>query len=176
MKNRKTVIVAFLLVAAMLLGVGYAELNDTLTIAGNATVTQTVAEEVFAEDIYFKSGSPNTTVTGFSASVDGTDNDKGTITIVDGALKSTGDTLSATFVITNAGDLDATVGVPTITNNNETYFTVTTNWGAAAKDLAAGDDISVVVTVELVKTPVADQSATFGISFTATSTDALTTP
>ena len=34
MKNRKRVVVAFLLVAVMLLGVGYATLTDVLEITG----------------------------------------------------------------------------------------------------------------------------------------------
>jgi len=38
MKNRKTVVVAFLLVAMLLIGVGFAQLTDQLLITGSAGV------------------------------------------------------------------------------------------------------------------------------------------
>ena len=53
MKNRKTIVVAFLLVAAMLLGVGYAALTDTLTIIGNAHIDVDTANKTFDEKVYF---------------------------------------------------------------------------------------------------------------------------
>jgi hypothetical protein len=166
MKNRKTVVVAFMLVAAMLLGVGYAALSDTLTITGDATVNKSGAQEAFNEDIYFSDAVANQT--GNTASVDTDDNDKATFKVE--SLKGQGDTATFTFTIKNAGDVNASVAVPTITNSNETYFTITTDWGNDAKALAAGDSINVVVTITLVKTPTNDegQTATFGIGFTAT--------
>ena len=51
MRNRKTVVAAFLLVAVMMLGVGYAALTDILDITGSADVNQSAAEEAFNEDI-----------------------------------------------------------------------------------------------------------------------------
>ena len=53
MKNRKSIVVAFLLVAVMLLGVGYAALTDILDITGSADINQSAAEEAFNEDVYF---------------------------------------------------------------------------------------------------------------------------
>ena len=41
MKNRKVIVTAFLLVAVMLLGVGYAAVSDTLSFTGDATITLT---------------------------------------------------------------------------------------------------------------------------------------
>ena len=59
MKNRKTVVVAFLLCAVLLLGVGYAALSDTLDITGSADVNQSAAEEAFNEDVYFSAAVAN---------------------------------------------------------------------------------------------------------------------
>ena len=53
MKNRKTVVVAFMLCAVMLLGVGYAALSDVLDIQGTAQVTQGNAQNAFDGDVYF---------------------------------------------------------------------------------------------------------------------------
>jgi hypothetical protein len=47
MKNRKIVVVAFLLVATMLLGVGYAALTDELTITGSLKTDTTAAMSAF---------------------------------------------------------------------------------------------------------------------------------
>ena len=40
MKNRKVIVTAFLLVAIMILGVGYAAVNNVLDITGTGTVNQ----------------------------------------------------------------------------------------------------------------------------------------
>ena len=53
MKNRRTVVVAFLLVAVMLLGIGYASLTDTLTIIGNAHIDLDTTNKTFDEKVYF---------------------------------------------------------------------------------------------------------------------------
>ena len=51
MKNRRNVVVAFLVCAVMLLGVGYAALTDTLTIAGQANVGTGKAEEALGRPL-----------------------------------------------------------------------------------------------------------------------------
>ena len=53
MKKRNLVIVAFLLVAAMTLGVGYAALSANLTIYGNAAFHVDAAEDAILEDVFF---------------------------------------------------------------------------------------------------------------------------
>ena len=78
MKNRKSVIVAFLLVAVMLLGVGYAALTDVLDITGTADVNQSAAEESFNEDIFFSAAVANES--GNTASVNADNNDKASFT------------------------------------------------------------------------------------------------
>ena len=105
MKNRKTVVVAFLLCAVMLLGVGYAALTDTLDITGSADVNQSAAEEAFNEDIYFSAAVANET--GNTASVNADNNDKASFTAA--TLKGQGDKVTFTFTIKNDGDVAAEV-------------------------------------------------------------------
>lgn len=184
MKNRKSAIVAFLLVAALLLGVGYAALSDTLTIKGTATVSTDTAKEVFNEDIYFsevsaitKNGAAlndaGTTATITAEDGTGDEKDGGVITIADGVLATTGDYVEVTYTVLNNGDLDATVGAITIENSNTTYFTVTADWVDADQSLAPGETVKIHVKIQLVQTPTTDvaQEAQITIGFTATTTE-----
>ena len=166
MKNRKTIVVAFMLCAVMLLGVGYAALSDTLDITGSADVNQSAAEEAFNEDIYFSAAVANET--GNTASVNADNNDKASFTA--NTLKGEGDKATFTFTIKNNGDLDATV-TPTLNaslgNTNPTYFNITSDWDGAAKTLAAGAELTYTVTVELIATPTETIAGSFLIELTA---------
>ena len=53
MKNRKRVIVAFVMVAALCLGIGYAALNDSLYATGNLAVNKGDAQNEFKNDVFF---------------------------------------------------------------------------------------------------------------------------
>ena len=171
MKNRKTVVVAFLLVAVMLLGVGYAALTDILTINGSAEVSQTAAGDAFNEDIYFSDAVAHEADN--EASVDDTDNDKASFAA--NTLKGKGDKATFTFTIKNAGDVDATV-TPVLTKNTQVdYFTVTHDWADAPKKLVAGGEITYTITVELSKTPTKAISDSFEVELNATSVDDTTT-
>lgn len=174
MKNRKTVVVAFLLVAAMLLSVGYAALTDTLFINGTMSVGTADTEDVFDNDIQFSAVTPKSG-TNYTASIGGTGddlNDIGTITINDGSFTTVGSKVVVTYTITNTGDLDATIAVPTLTAEDGTsefddeYFTVVTNWDSAMA-LGAGESITVEVTITLEKTPAAAVTGNFKLTFDA---------
>ena len=173
MKNRKTVVVAFLLVAVMLLGVGYAALTDVLDITGSADVNQSAAEEAFNEDIFFSAAAANQT--GNTASVNADNQDKASFTA--NTLKGQGDKVTFTFTIKNNGDVDATV-TPTLNattgNTKPEYFKITSDWNGAAKTLTAGGTLTYTVTVELIKTPTEAISGSFLIELTAVSVDATT--
>lgn len=166
MKNRKTVVVAFLLVAVMLLGVGYAALTDVLDITGSADVNQSAAEDSFNEDIFFSAAVANET--GNTASVNTDNNDKASFTV--NTLKGKGDKATFTFTIENKGDLDATVK-PTLNadvgNTNKEYFSIASDWNGQEQALAAGDKLTYTVTVELLKTPTESISGSFLIELTA---------
>ena len=149
MKNRKFVVVAFLLVAVLLLGVGYAALTDVLDITGSADVNQSAAEEAFNEDIYFTAAVANQD--GNTASINPDNKDKASFTA--NTLKGKGDKATFTYTIINNGDLDADITPSISSNTNEAYFEVYSDWNGAMKTLAAGQTITYTVTIELLVTP-----------------------
>ena len=169
MKNRKTVVIAFLLAAVMLLGVGYAALTDVLDITGSADVNQSAAEEAFDEDIYFAE-TVEIHETGNTASRNADNKDKASFTAKN--LKGQGDKATFTFTIVNDGDVDAVVTPKlnaTLGNTNPEYFKVTSDWNGASKTLSAKGTVTYTVTVELIKTPTETISGSFLIELTATS-------
>ena len=168
MKNRRTVVVAFLLCAVMLLGVGYAALSDTLDITGSADVNQSAAEEAFNEDIYFSAAVANDE--GNTASINADNNDKASFTAK--TLKGKDDAVSFTFTIKNAGDVAADITPKfnaTLGNTNEEYFEVASDWAGATKTLEAGAEVTYTVTVKLKKTPTETVAGSFLIELTAVS-------
>ena len=168
MKNRNTIVVAFLLAAVMLLGVGYAALSDTLDITGSADVNQSAAEEAFNEDIYFSAAVANEA--GNTASVNADNNDKASFTI--NTFKGKDDVATFTFTIKNNGDVDANVTPKlnaSLGNTNPEYFSISSDWNGEAKTLAAHSEITYTVTVELLKTPTETISGSFLIELVAVS-------
>ena len=170
MKNRKIVVVAFLLIAMLLLGVGYAALTDVLDITGSADVNQSAAEEAYNEDIHFSAAVANQT--GNTASVNADNNDKASFTA--STLKGKDDEVTFTFTIVNEGDVDAVV-TPTLNavtgNTTPEYFEITSDWDGSPKTLAAGASITYTVTVKLLQTPTETISGSFLIELTAVSAD-----
>ena len=175
MKNRRTVVVAFLLCAVMLLGVGYAALSDTLDITGSADVNQSAAEEAFNEDIYFSAAVANNiagadNAGGNTASVNADNNDKASFTIK--SMKGAGDKATFTFTIKNDGDVDADVTPKlnaTLGNTNPEYFSIKSDWDGAEKTLAAHSEITYTLTVTLLKTPTETISGSFLVELAAVS-------
>ena len=165
MKSRKGLI-SLMLVAVLLLGIGYAALTDTLDITGSADVNQSAAEEAFNEDIYFSAAVANEA--GNTASVNADNNDKASFTAK--TLKGKGDKVTFTFTIKNDGDVAATVTPKlnaTLGNTNPEYFSLTSDWDGGAKVLAAGSEVTYTLTVELLKTPTETVAASFLIELTA---------
>ena len=167
MKNRKTVVVAFLLAAVMMLGVGYAALTDVLDITGSADVNQSAAEEAFNEDIHFTAAVANEE--GNTASINADNNDKASFTA--NTLKGKGDKATFTYTIANAGDLDAEVTPRISSNTNTTYFNVYSDWAGQPKTLKAGESVTYTVTIELIETPTATIGGSCIIELTAVSID-----
>lgn len=166
MKNRKFAVVAFLLVAVLVLGVGYAALTTNLNIDGGATVSVEGAQSAYADDIKFTAVStPGTDDPAYTASI----GDGKTADFAITGLKGGGDKVTITFTITNSGDLDSLVkldvGYPT--NDNEDFFTVdvTEAYKTTGVALAAGASITVDVTVTLRETPTDTTAPTVGNFF-----------
>lgn len=184
MKNRKTIIVAFVLVACMLVGVGYAALSDTFVLNGQATVSEDNAEDAFNEDVVLL-GIVRDGVGGSDVVSDVTDistygytascnvaQDSASYHIY--SLKGQYDSKTIVFRIKNNGDLAATLDVAVSgadTNNNSEYFNVTYNLSnGSSTPLAAGAFVDVAVTVTLNKTPGTTTSGDFTFTFNANST------
>ena len=167
MKNRRNLIVAFLLCACLIVGIGYAALSDTLDITGSADVNKSAAEEAFNEDIYFSDAVANET--GNTASVNTDNNDKASFTA--NTLKGKGDKATFTYTITNDGDLDALVTPRISSNTNETYFKVYSDWAGQPKTLEAGKTLTYTVTIELLETPTDTISGSCIIELTAVSVE-----
>ena len=178
MKNRKFVVVTFLVVAAMLLGVGYAALTDTLTIIGNAHIDLGAANNTFDEKVYFiDAQATSSTGTGTTADTASYNSDDATFTA--NKLATVGQVSVFTFTIQNDSNVDANItvnstklsGVENPSNSNTDKFNVEYAYPDGMTIAKNGGTIDVVVTVT-VKNPVtAATSATFGIELTATSVD-----
>lgn len=165
MKNRKIVIVSFLVVAALLLGIGFAALTDDLDIFGTAKVDQLAADSEFETDVYFiKAG--ETTQTGYSATISEGNNDSATFTVT--GLSGGGDTITIPFTIKNANDIGAYVTVNATSNTNEEYYELSHDL-TSAKSISANGELVVNVTVRLKSTPTVEQSASFSIEVIASS-------
>ena len=167
MKNRRNIIVAFLLCACMIIGVGYATLTDVLDITGSADVNQSAAEEAFNEDIYFSGAVANET--GNTASVNSDNNDKASFTA--NTLKGKGDKATFTYTINNDGDLDAIVTPSISSNTNTEFFNVYSDWNGQPTELKAGQSVTYTVTIELIETPTETISGSCIIELTAKSVD-----
>ena len=175
MLKRRNAIVAFLLVAVLLLGVGYAALADTLIINGTATAEAEAIKEQFDGAVYFSA------CTAFEKATNKTESfttETDTVEFEATAFKQVGDTATITYQITNTHpDLNAVIAKPVITSGEQTftsdYFTVTTDWddvdnktvAKKANDVAGTE--TVTVTVELIKAPqnVDGESVTFALTF-----------
>ena len=161
MKKRNTYVGLFLLAAILMLGIGYAAIsNITLNISGKAKAT--------VSDSNFKvkfTGTP--TVSDEDIITAEIESDLKASINVD-SFVAKGDTATATYTILNdSDDLSASIAIPEITNDNEDYFSVTTDM-TAATTVDAKNTTTVTVTVELIKTPIDnDQEANISIDLVA---------
>ncbi|MBR3614721.1 MAG: leucine-rich repeat protein [Clostridia bacterium] len=159
MKKTNKIILASAIVAVLLLGIGYAAIqNITLNINGTAAAdpSQSNFKVMF-------SGTPTVSDdTYVTAAI--TDDTNATIN-VEGLTKK-GDVVTATYTVQNAStDLSADLGVST-TNSNTEYFTLMSELDKTS--LVAGEATTLTVTVELTKTPIVDSvSATIGVQLEA---------
>ena len=143
MKNRRFLITAFLCVAMLVVGVGYALVTDTLDISGTGTIDQTQAESSFREDVYFSgvvlNGQVKSEVVAgdnqkYTANINPNNDNKAAFTV--NGLAGAGEFTEITFRIENKGDLDAKLYVKSVYNSNQTYFNVQYFVGGVELDVA----------------------------------------
>ena len=164
MRTRRIAIIALALITVMTLGVGYAALNDVLTVSGTGSLTVSAAEDQFDEEVYFVAVSGETNCTAEIGS--GAMPDTASITIED-TLAIVGDTAMATFTVKN----DSAVPVTIVTNTSadSTNFRVTAQY-PTGNSVAAGATMDITVVVTLKQTVAADIAGeTFNITFNASS-------
>jgi hypothetical protein len=187
MRNRKTVIVAFMVAAVLLMAVGFAALTDTLTIIGNAHVDMATAESTFDEKIYFSEATAvNSTGTGTTADTASFSTDDATFTV--NKLAVVGQKSTFKFVINNDSNVDAKITIPANklsgaennTNSNATFFDIEYSYATFEDDGSAGSDnmviptqgyMEITVEVTIIKPVTTATSAMFSIEYTATTVD-----
>jgi hypothetical protein len=185
MRNRKTVITAFVLVAVMLMAVGFAALTDNLIIEGEANVGTTAAQSAFEDDIYFVSAVQHSTSvlpevvatrTANEAAVGQTNNDSVTYKVKGLALK--GESVTFKFTVKNdSTEFDAKIsideGYPTNTNSKafkvEYFYGSETNASVANAVVPSGGTYDIYVKVTLISEPQENLSGAFVLNLTATS-------
>lgn len=125
MKKRNLVIVAFMLVAAMTIGVGYAALSVQLTVNGSASVSGEDAADEFKEDVYF-SNAAKVTSTGSHVTDDAGETIEDSITLTNNdrsasfavkTLMGVNEYVEYTFTVKNDSTMAAAV-TPTINIEN----------------------------------------------------------
>ena len=190
MKNRRKIVVAFMLCAVILLGVGYAAVSDALDISGTAEINSGNVQSAFDTNVYFSAAVANNYTTGNNpdkAWVSTEDDDLAHFASYN--LAEVGNFTTFTFTVRNDSDLDVSV-MPILTYAGDAnaqataqeYFDVYSDWkvngSVQPKTIAAGAEETYTVTVKLKKTPALAEgsllSSTFNIKLTATSVESMT--
>ena len=174
MKNRKTVVVAFLLCAVMVLGVGYAAIADVLDITGSADVKMENAQASFDADVYFTNAELADGNAENTTSIDKDNNDKASFTANN--LKGQGDTAKFVYTIYNGNDVNAVVTPSISSNTADEYFELSSDWDAQSSTIEAGKSTTYTITVTLLKTPTFEDferlSGSFTVELTAVAQEA----
>ena len=193
MKNKRNVLIAFILICCLCLSIGYAALTDTLYVSGTASVNvvsgvgdggDTEFEKKFVAEVYWASASGDTGVTCETVAegstkasdigtADTTDSDAKPdvllITIDDTVLTSEGDSTIINATVQNGSEYAINAALTDWADDNE-YLDVT--WTIAdGGNIAQGGTGEVTITVTLAKAPTTDASYTFSMSLKAQATD-----
>ena len=162
--KRRNLILGFVIVALLLIGVGYAALSDSLSI--KAVANAAPSDDDF--NVNFIADDPA------NPAVNITD-DLATVTV---SLSTAQPSTTVELTVKNESekqDLIANLGAISVgeKSGNSAYFTVTAEWKAGADmELAYGETAVIVVTFTLAKTPSDNVSATYNFSFEANASTA----
>ena len=170
MKKKKSFVALALVVAVLVLGVGYALTTIELKVNGDITVSPDDSNF----DVNFTDASITTTGT-LTGKTDTADKGNGkTATLSVKTLKTVGEKVVAEYTITNnsKAGINATLSNPTATQTDDTakdYYTVTATL-ADANPIAPNGTKKLTVTVELVKAPLEEVTGNFTVTFNASAT------
>lgn len=156
MKNRRIVIMAFLLCACLVMGIGYAAYSDIMDINGvaNMDVESTKDGNLYfsAAEALVREGEDTTRNT---ASINGNNKDAASFTVND--VVTEGDAAKFKFTITNTNSNAFNISVrgTTLNTDAQTYYSLTTSLdGVSDATIAAnGGTMEVLVTVTMTDTP-----------------------
>ena len=172
MKNRKTIVVAFMLVAVMLLSVGYALVTNVLDVQGSVSVSATAAEKEFNKHIYFTGvvvngelkpdGVTPTENLGYTANINANNNDKAQFTVT--GIETTGQTQEITYRIKNESAYEAAVTLKSLSNTEDRIFDFDYYFGTPglkSTTIASEGTVDVTVIVTLKKQVTSAAAASF---------------
>ena len=160
--RKRTAIIAFVLAAVLLMGVGYAAYSTTLSIKGTTSVSAEALE--FTEDVQFTSATSSNEAFGTATIGDGQNAD---FTV--SGMTQYNDRVQFTYTITNNSTYDVNIEITTHpTPASTSKCTVTT--ALSANTIVAGGNITATVTVVLNETVTTVQDPiNWTIEYTATS-------
>ncbi len=188
MKNRKVIVTAFLLVAVMLLGVGYAAVSDTLNFGGDATISGDQAQHEFDVDVrissvsedmtdwhdYSSSGPEIDLADDLTVDIMGSgDNEQDVVDFQIFSLTDAGEAQVIWFKVVNDSAHDATLYGSTITENgthdyfDAAYAIYTADGSATTTVLPAGGEVLVKLTITVKATPTELYQGNFSFVITA---------
>lgn len=188
MKNRKVIVTAFLLVAVMLLGIGYAAVSDTLNFGGDATISGDQAQHEFDVDVrivavsetnsgyvsYNPAGPEIDIPDDITVDIMGSgDNEQDVVDFQIFNLSDAGDTQVIWFKVVNDSTHDANLTGSTITENG-THDYFDSNYVIYAADgstettvLPANGEVLVKLTITVKATPTELYQGNFSFVITA---------
>ncbi len=176
MKNRRIAIIAFVLVAVMAIGVGYAAVADTLTASGKVAANTDAAFDSYIQwgtgdnkPTLTRNGTgsvvdpdkTNATVGNPSGGTASDTNDLLTITVDAADLSAKGDYVTVSAKVVSTAEISANLTITAITDDlADEYFQVTALFGdQTTMILAGGQTVECTITIKLIKTLVKDIEA-----------------
>ena len=170
MKKKKSFVALALVVAVLVLGVGYALTTIDLKVNGDITVSPDDSNF----DVNFTDAKITTAGTLAGQTDAATKGDGKTATLSVKSLKTVGEKVVAEYTITNnsKAGINATLTNPTATKTNDAakdYYTVTATL-ENNDAIAPNGTKKLTVTVELVKAPLEEVTGAFEVTFKASAT------
>ena len=167
MKNRRLTIVAFLLVACLVVGFGYAQVSTTLRIDGGATIDHTGANAEFNGKVYFADAKLIEGETDKDTIVLSNGDDIATVTITSLTFRDT--YVEYQLYVVNKYDYPIYV-TPKIDESSDLYdktlVALESNWQSTTHEIKEGQKL--VYNLRVTCVDPRDDSTSFAIGFTAT--------
>ena len=180
MKVKRTVIIVSAVAAVLCVGIGFAAINDTLTVSGNVSVGVTgIAEVKFVEDIDVDYSGTRGTKSGVGckieneSSAEDDEDDKLSITVPAGVLLAKNDKIVITGPITNISETyDAEVTLQSAASQASGLYSVTCRWqgGASSTETIVrnGGSKTAEIEIKLLENPTDEvDNNKFTIKYTA---------